>query len=53
MMDGNMVASLKRGNGSFTLANEKRFDAWGQVSVRLAHRFLPWRKVAENLHHEH
>jgi RHS repeat-associated protein len=28
---GNMVASLKRGNGSFTLANEKRYDAWGQV----------------------
>jgi RHS repeat-associated protein len=28
---GNMVASLKRGNGSYTLANEKRYDAWGQV----------------------
>jgi hypothetical protein len=28
---GNMVASLKRGNGSCTLANEKRYDAWGQV----------------------
>jgi hypothetical protein len=26
-----MVASLKRGNGSCTLANEKRYDAWGQV----------------------
>jgi RHS repeat-associated protein len=28
---GNMVASLKRGSGSYTLANEKRYDAWGQV----------------------
>jgi RHS repeat-associated protein len=28
---GNMVASLKRGSGSYTLANEKRYDTWGQV----------------------